>query len=408
MVLDYDQPSQSGSGFGDDSSVNNDPYFAHNPPNELLRKFPTTITLPPFTFGRRLLHWSQANYENKLSLLICAQLDAASAMMNRPVTQEETNAIVDQASMLSDVPEAAGLLGGTLGVWLGGKPVNVNPKDAEAMTKLSPAARLRASRTAHIAFVLPICFLAGYWISSSIARISVALATARDQRMAQFQKDVTKQNPEEVQRRLKQVRDEAYARRRAAMYGDQPPPQQQRGPPSGDDASPTGGYLESGGSYAQYGSQPNDSKILSDVYSQPNGGFQSQSPPQYPQRPQPPSALEPTQGQSFWDDDASPTNPDVDITPRTATGSTWERIRQSAAARTPPQQHQQQQQQQQQPPSNQEWRSSDYDAGRDSSDNYTQAPRERAQKDFDNLLEREREFGSDRDRDGGNAWQRRW
>ncbi|KMU74566.1 hypothetical protein CISG_04273 [Coccidioides immitis RMSCC 3703] len=275
MVLDYDQPSQSASGFGDDAPMSDsDPYFSSQKgPHSLFAKFPTNISLPPFTFGRRLLHWTQSNYETKLSMIIRAQMDTASAMVNRFPSQEETDAIVEQASMLFDIPEAAGLAGGSLGLYLGGKPTNFDPKDAEVQ--------------------------------------------------------------------------------------------------------------------------------------------QSSQQPQY-YRPS-----QPSQGQSFWDDDASPTNPEVDATPQTSSASAWERIRQSAAtqsssnnrgfaARRPPQQEQQQQQQSQQPSSGDDWRSSDYGAGRDYGDKYAQSSREQAQRDFDKLIDREREFGSDKERDSGSAWGKRW
>ncbi|KMU90541.1 hypothetical protein CIHG_08256 [Coccidioides immitis H538.4] len=413
MVLDYDQPSQSASGFGDDAPMSDsDPYFSSQKgPHSLFAKFPTNISLPPFTFGRRLLHWTQSNYETKLSMIIRAQMDTASAMVNRFPSQEETDAIVEQASMLFDIPEAAGLAGGSLGLYLGGKPTNFDPKDAEVVSKLTPIARMRTSRMVHVMFFLPLCFAVGYWVTNTVAQLSVGLLTARDQRMSQFQKDFEKQDPKEMQKRLQKLREEAAARRRAFVAQKQ----QQRGSQFGEDASHTGGYLESGNSSGQYGSQPGDSKILSEVYSQPNGGFQQQS----SQQPQYYRPSQPSQGQSFWDDDASPTNPEVDATPQTSSASAWERIRQSAAtqsssnnrgfaARRPPQQEQQQQQQSQQPSSGDDWRSSDYGAGRDYGDKYAQSSREQAQRDFDKLIDREREFGSDKERDSGRAWGKRW
>ncbi|WEW56932.1 hypothetical protein PRK78_002391 [Emydomyces testavorans] len=426
MVLDYDEPSPSSSStsFGDDTPMSDsDPYFssqkdAHN----LLAKFPTSITLPPFTLTRRILHWRQKSYETQLSMMIRAKMDMAAAMVNRLPTQEETDAIVDQSSMLFDIPKAMGLVGASFGAWLWSRQEKFERKQAGVKTfKLAALFRKNMLSITMVrgGLMLPFFFAAGYWIGNTVSRVGVSVATARDERMAQFQRDFEEQDPKEIQKRLQRLRDEAAAKRHAAAAQRLQQRQQQQQPqaqfaPSRDDASPTGSYLESGDSFTQ----PSDSKILTEVYSQQNGAFQPT-----PSRPSGQQlSTQPPRSQSFWDndDDASPANPDIDTTLQTASSSAsaWERIRQSAAAQgsssprgfTPrsPQAPPQQQQTQQQP-SNDDWQAAGSSgAGRDSGDRYARGAKEQAQRNFDQLVERDREFGTDQDRDGGNAWGRRW
>lgn len=422
MVLDYDEPSQSSSGdFGGDTPMSDsDSYFSPEGQkwyNKEFARFPTKITMPPFTLTRRIIHWSELYYESALAKSIIARMETARAMVNRNPTQEETDAFVSQSSLLFDIPEALGYVGAGVGVYMWKKQERFELKEAEVETgKLSPSMKSKMLRWSRIRGVVlfPFFFVAGYWIGNVVSRIGMGVVASTDGRLTRFKEDAMSQNPEEVNKRLAQLRERMQARSRAMMEERRKQVQARASGTSShaDDASPTGSYSESGDSFSQYGSsqqQSGDSKILNEVYSRPNNGFQQQQSQQQQQQPQP------SQSRDFWDDDdASPTNPAIDTTPSTtsSSGSAWERIRQSAAAQgssnprgfvpqPPPQQQQQQS-------SNENWQSSDYVAGRDSGDRYSRDTRQEAQRDFDRLIDRDRDNGSDQERDGGNAWSRKW
>ncbi|KAI2081712.1 hypothetical protein LOZ36_006139 [Ophidiomyces ophidiicola] len=361
--------------------------------------------LPPYTFFRGLLYGSRDKYEAQVTKQACYRAEASARLVNRPLTEGEVNFLAENAvdSIVFRQTFAFTSLAMATGFWIPREVKEYRAKKLEpdyALASRFSRRKMIGFRVVRSLFVLQFCYALGYWCGHTAGTIYISTRTMSDERMEQFRKDIPSR--EEVLKRAAQLRLETGAQYRRARN------QQQAGfsptQSSGEQTEPA--VDEFAPDDAGFG----DSKVLGQVYSQGNNAFQSHPAPQDSQ-PQTPRQPPKPSGELFWDDDSSPTNANADTA--SPSGSVWERIRQNSSSlgsspargvsvKPPPQK------QQDQPESNDGWQSVDPGSMQDSGDRYSGDSRTQAQRDFDRMVEREREFGSDIERDGGNAWSRKW
>lgn len=420
MVLEDTSQTE---GFTDSSPVSNvDPYADTGNVGKRaspFAKYPTNIQLPESGFWYTMFQ-SDA-YKRVVGAVLCARMDMAIASINRFPTQEETNAFVDQAPTIAGSPIIGGDLGKMAGLGVGVKHAQQRSPNASVIhgglrniTRWPLFAKGNAFRMLGFVFI---GHVAGTILGSFYATSYGQLRTSSDYRLAAYRRDLANQDPADVKRRLNHLMQQR-ARQSTARNPQQGNMRTTPAAETVDDASPTGGsaqrYPESSGSYSQqYGTQsyaasPNqayspqyDSQQAGNSFS--SDGNSGQQAPNYP-------APQESSGKSFWDDDdATPVNPEVARGPPSPPGNAWARIRRDAASqsqsggahdheRYPARQGQE---------GGYQANSGSNSFSYSSSQTDSQLVRGQAQKEFDSLLERDRQ-GEDSGNGQNSSWRRNW
>ncbi|KAK2751143.1 hypothetical protein FQN57_000218 [Myotisia sp. PD_48] len=344
----------------DSPPSDSDPYFnSGSNSSSPFAKYPTQVTLPELGLGGRLLLWSQQAWEDALTASITKQLDLIQCTLNRPATQDETDAFVslsssrlryDRAGVLSGVGLAAALARGAFSsspIWssLIPAPLAADPKRKLIM----------------LGVAFPFCIFIGTTAGQGAAIAHTAVMISSSPKFAQYRKEIGELDVNQLQQRQKQfvAQQMAAARATAARTANktqQPSEGQSSAYFSSNDASPSKDYYQDySGSQSGYsnGQSSSDSKILTEAYSAQRddrgASFSSSSSNYRPGENQQsgagsnrPSDTSPTSsaGQSFWDDDASPVNPQVEPAsasqPSPPVGSSWARIRRQSLGQSTP------------------------------------------------------------------------
>ncbi|OAL75635.1 hypothetical protein A7D00_1234 [Trichophyton violaceum] len=348
MVLNPQQ-----TGFSDDSPPSDsDSYFSSSEYSEggqlsRFAKYPTRVELPPFSLIKRIFYWTEANYQRSIGRLIEDRLDFIRVITNRFPTQEETDALVSQASTMQNMPCYGGVAGLAVGSFIA--------KSKNAAEEAVSKKLIRAS------FILPIFGFVGLAIGEVVGEAFSKISMSTDPRLVHLLKEVGQLDQKEVMARIRRHNAERLAAARRQRNNVHPAPQPQRSEYyAANDTSPTNTYGQQGtteSSYYQpdiqagYSNQSTmgNSKILRETYRQGETSEYSTS-SSYPgtndysrewrqQQTYPPardSSTSSTEGKSFWDDDASPVSPeltsttDLSSSPTPRSGSAWARIRQQS------------------------------------------------------------------------------
>ncbi|EFQ97062.1 hypothetical protein MGYG_00106 [Nannizzia gypsea CBS 118893] len=376
MVLDSQQSS-----FSDDAPPSDsDSYFsgseyAEGGKRSRFAKYPTRVELPPFSLTKRLFYWTESNYQRNISRLVEDRLEIARVLLNRFPTQEETDALISQASFSQNMPNYGGVIGLAAGSFIA-KSKNAAAESAASkaaseqftpnrpLFKLNPGAL--KGRLIRASFILPIFAIIGAGLGEVIGEAYSKVILVTDSRLARFRDDLSRADRREVEARIKQYQAEklaaAHRRHNNAPSGGSRPQRAEYYP--ANDTSPTSNYDQQGvAESSYYQSQPDaqagysdqsamgDSKILRETFRQQgeNTGYSSSSsssdtsdysgdwrqPQRYP--PTRDTTTPSTEGKSFWDDDASPvssefTSSSAGSSSPTASpsGSAWARIRQQS------------------------------------------------------------------------------
>ncbi|EFE41833.1 endo-1,3(4)-beta-glucanase, putative [Trichophyton verrucosum HKI 0517] len=375
MVLNPQQ-----TGFSDDSPPSDsDSYFSspeYSEGGQLSRfaKYPTRVELPPFSLIKRIFYWTEANYQRSISRLIEDRLDFVRVITNRFPTQEETDALVSQASTMQNMPCYGGVVGLAVGSFIA-KSKNAaeeaaanksasehfTPNQNRPLLKLNPG-ELKG-RLIRASFILPIFGFIGLVFGEVVGEAVAKINMSTDSRLVPLLKEVGQLDQKEVMARIRRHNAERLAAARRQRNNLHPASQPQRAEYyAANDTSPTNSYGQQGATESSYyQSQPDiqagysnqsaigDSKILRETYRQGETSEYSTS-SSYPstndysrdwrqQQTYPPardSSTSSTEGKSFWDDDASPVSseftstPDSSSSPAPHSGSAWARIRQQS------------------------------------------------------------------------------
>ncbi|PGH14490.1 hypothetical protein AJ79_02983 [Helicocarpus griseus UAMH5409] len=416
-------PEANGFGSAGTDSGDSDSFSQNSIPS--LREFPGRIEIPPYGLGKGLVYMrTRASYEEHMAKFIGQQIRFGMAQVSRPLTQQETDCFVDQAINLSVKPRVGFCLGFLAGSVLLFRPYFKDFRKLSADIRVGLQGRLLWRL-----FIPVLCTDGGYEIGKVVGVVQSARNTASDPRLTQFRQD-RGQDVEEIRKRILN-----------AGLGRSPHPRPQRAPApqttsNQDDASPTAGfesnnYGDSMYSSGQYGSSNDndvlpsrDSQIMAQVNSQQWGtsrpqqenrwgaprqghsGSRSDSQDVFdldsPASEAPTPVTRPRSSGSAWDrlrrsPPSSPTpasnpqkDPFYDSSPAdtpstsssTSSGSSWDRIRSSSGFPSTPFQTQSEQ-----------WPQ----AQQDSHDESTQRAKDKAQREFDSLLEKERQNPGDGD-----------
>ncbi|DAA74484.1 TPA_exp: putative Endo-1,3(4)-beta-glucanase [Trichophyton benhamiae CBS 112371] len=375
MVLNPQQ-----TGFSDDSPPSDsDSYFSSSEYSEggqlsRFAKYPTRVELPPFSLIKRIFYWTEANYQRSISRLIEDRLDFVRVITNRFPTQEETDALVSQASTMQNMPCYGGVVSLAVGSFIA-KSKNAaeeaaakksasehfTPNQNRPLLKLNPG-ELKG-RLIRASFILPIFGFIGLVFGEVVGEAVSKVSMSTDPRLVPLFKEVGQLDQQEVMARIRRHNAERLAAARRQRNNLHPASQPQRPEYyAANDTSPTNSYGQQGATESSYyQSQPDiqagysnqsaigDSKILRETYRQGETSEYSTS-SSYPstndysrdwrqQQTYPPardSSTSSTEGKSFWDDDASPVSSEFTSTtdpsssPAPHSGSAWARIRQQS------------------------------------------------------------------------------
>lgn len=432
------------------SESNPDPYSSSgpNPSNSPFAIYPTKVEIPPCGFIKSCLFLSPERYEKNVSRYICTKLDIILVYTRRWPTQGETDACIAHANTQAVAGRTGFLAGSAAALRL-----CLHPASMEML--FSPFKRVpRLLRMPIVGVLFPASgvFLGSLWTAGyEMIRYS------RDPRMRGLYDEIVSMGVSERTRRAKEYRAHEDAKRSARRsQSESPNPVAMSRSSTGDDASPTAGGFSS--DYEQsYDRQQEDPKVVRAAYSRQETGQGTASqdssmyPSQYQQNPlqqgsqqprqheeQPydsPSGLSKNDDDMLGGDEAAPASK--------STGDVWDRIRQQPK---PPQQQQSQSQsqwqsfQRQPPPPSQDqsrWKQiqqqsqptqeDQSDSSQASSWSFSQpsyppqepsqdtnSEKEKAQREFDSLLERERNLGTggggvgEDGKGSGGSWGRRW
>ncbi|KAL4756477.1 putative endo-1,3(4)-beta-glucanase [Aspergillus foveolatus] len=347
------------------------------------------------------------NYHRAVVRRLAHKLEIGSAIVNRPLTQDELDFYVETISQATS-NNRWGLITGVEFGMLTGLVLGQRKKEFQQYAPPLDANRpaiftryvetLKAMRVADPAVfqrtIMSLCKttfiggLCGWFVGSAYAMSRSAAAASTDPRIKQHREEFMK-----VDQRV------AERRRRAAMVARV---QGAQGKLEDDlynqEGLYQGGFEESSSTTT---SQPADTSASPTIQSQTyplNTPTESQSTPAWPTpHPETYSSSVPTSGQSkdgtFFDDDASPIAPDYRDTNTAPQGSAWERIRQ----------------QNQNPSYNPSVTQPQYQRAplaAEATGNDSYRERERAQAEFDRMLEAERNQHSDSD--GGSRGASGW
>ena len=373
-------------------------------------KYPTRIEFPPPTTLQSLLLLGPTYYNNMMRSLTFEQLELVRCIAQRWPTQGETNVVIANAHT-TVVANHVGMMSGML---VGCGVVLYPP----AMTRLFRRfPRLPAViKFPTVVLGFPITGLLGGTIMSNIIR-QKRLAT--DPRMKSLRQEIRNMDRNEYARRAKMIL--AQRQQRDSRGSASSKPVSGTGSSMPQEESLPAGSFESDYDIL-YDRQQEDSKTFREVYSRhgegerPSSGDASmyqtqygQSPMQQQQQPQQTGQRSKDGGDMFGDDASPSSSSNTAPTPDVSSGSVWDRIRQQARSSQQRQTNHPQQQgsrwaEIQDPQTTQP---NQFDASQSSSwsispSSYppqgpsqdTNSEREKAQREFDALLERERSFGA--------------
>ncbi|KAM5434246.1 hypothetical protein MferCBS31731_006740 [Microsporum ferrugineum] len=327
-----------------DSYFSNPEYLEDGRPSQFA-KYPMRVEIPPFTLSKRIFYWTESNYQRSISRLIQDRLEITRVVVNRFPTQEETDALVSQASFMQNMPHYGGIIGLAVGSMIA-KSKNATAEAAankaasqqftpnRSLFKLNPGEM--KGRFIRASFILPIFAIIGTGIGEVIGEAYTRASAVTDPRFARLRDELSHADRQEIEARLKRYQAErlAAAHRR---FGNVPPATQPQRP----------GYQATDGTDSPAGYSQPDSKVLRETYrsqgESPDYLASYSSANYYPEDRQqqqaypsaPSSSSSSTDGKSFWDDDASPVNSDFasgspTSSPESPSGSAWARIRQQS------------------------------------------------------------------------------
>ncbi|KLJ08896.1 hypothetical protein EMPG_15677 [Blastomyces silverae] len=344
MVLD--EVSSQADGYGNSTIDSDDSYSFSQNSLPALRKFAARIEIPPYGLGKQLLFLrSKEAYEEYMATRIKQHIEIGMAFVDRPLTQLETDSFVDQAIGLTTKPRIGAYLGSFLGFVLVAKPFFKN-------RRLIPISQIKSMVDRQLiikTLLLPFCVLAGNTFGKASGASLAVRDLTSDPRLTQYRQDRANQDPQKVQKSLEKL---GWKTRHA-----QPPPQRrpsaQQKIPEHDDASPSAGfestsYGDSMYSSTQYGSSnesygmqsQTDSQILGESNSQQRNPQQQQQQQQgswdtYRQGRQ---SVNKGDNEDMFDLRSNTTAPAASsaATRSQPSGGAWDRLRGSSSASTTP------------------------------------------------------------------------
>ncbi|KAI5299497.1 glycine decarboxylase subunit P [Ascosphaera pollenicola] len=427
MVAESDFHYEDDSG-GNEANGPADP----NDPRFRFRAYPTRIEMPQLSsISSLLLLFPKRIYENQVSRQICDNVDLGMDLVGRSLSQEETDAFVSQAELLVRGPRQGAMIGLVAANLLSFAPLRralIKPHTID-MAKLS----LRQFPYAKLGVTSGFGIFTGAVFGNVWAAANASRNLLSDDRLKQFRYDRKYQDPDVI---LKRVRDRAMTKKGYApgamanggvttAHGQN---QNGSGPQSGYyNTSTAGPYAVSQNEVSPtvVDDGTGGSKIISDIntkrqrdeyntqarpyYNQSNSN-QEYSGQQYAgQQEQDFPATNVDGGMDFFDADsdssADPDSPRYKQPPGSdgqQGGSAWDRVRNAAqrenGVSVPAQRNRQQQ-------INATAQGSEFkgymgSAGRTSGgfdENGAYSSKDAAQKEFNELVERERALGSGAD-----------
>ncbi|PLB44224.1 hypothetical protein P170DRAFT_440542 [Aspergillus steynii IBT 23096] len=321
-------------------------------------------------------------WRRKLTATINRRLLTIQAVAERPVRQEEVDAITQHASRKVYYERFGAPVGLAVTYWSVNRTLRTHEtwrmyyredgawvKPVEGVKALMNMAKADSANAARIMGVVGMrgffWTLAGLTLSNIVAAFTESVGMAVDPRLEDFRKQGTNQSTEAIQRKQKEAMMRELAEKRRGQVVGKEAVEEQAAP------------VETGWESQSSASRP---QIQTQTQTQP--------------------IVEQPQGQSFFDDDdASPTAPEYRAAERKSQGgSAWERIRQQTMSGSP-------EQDQGSRGSWEEASSSGSSSGSSASspDWSRQRERQQSQAEFDRLVEAERKAGAD-SWSGGKSW----
>ncbi|KKZ68492.1 hypothetical protein EMCG_05851 [[Emmonsia] crescens] len=349
MVLNGTSPQADG--YGNAAIDSGDSYSFSQNSLYSLRKFAARIEIPPYGMGKQLLFLrSQPAYEEYMASRIKQHLEMGMALVDRPLTQQETDSFVEQAVSLTTKPRMGAYLGTFAGFLIIAKPFIKNGR-------LIPTSQIKGMIDRQLIvkiFLWPFCIVAGNTFGKASGASLAVRDLTTDPRLSQYRQDRANQDPQKVQKSL-----EKLGFKSRAQQTPRHPSSQQNMPDQDKDASPNAGFESTGYgdstySSSQYGSSNENNGIQSQSYSQILGQTNSQQ-WDFPQQQQQQQRKQ-QQQQGSWSTyrqghQGANKNDNEDVfdlnsnatTPSTrstatgsqTSGSAWDRLRGSSSVSTP-------------------------------------------------------------------------
>ncbi|KAI5300229.1 hypothetical protein KEM55_008663 [Ascosphaera atra] len=393
------------SDFNREDPVDNGGPIDPRDPRARFRQYSTRIEMPELSpLTSLLLLLPRPAFEQQVSRQICDNVDLGMDLVGRPLTQDETDAFVSQAALLIKAPRT----GAVLGLWA------ANLLAFPAFRRFMMTPHLLRQELAHMRMqdfpYWKAGVVSGFGIFTGAAFGSVYSAAGAsrnlltDDRLRGFREDRKQQDPDVI---MKRVRDRQLLRRGnvpgqwAGNPAGQMGPTHRPGlqPKTEDEMSPQSGY--DGASFDSYSDSDNgsasDSKILRGLYAQ-----QNQQPQRYQEDPSQ-SGDYGTHDVDFFDSSSNDPDSPAYQGPSGGSsrqyGSSWDRIRAAAQAEGPvkprrwPQQQQPREDYDLSPPAGSGGQGRD-DPG---FGRFGGQSKESAQREFDEMLEKERSLGTESD-----------
>ncbi|ODH46103.1 hypothetical protein GX48_07802 [Paracoccidioides brasiliensis] len=201
MVLN--ETSSQTDGFNGSGIDSGDSYSISQNSVSSLRQFSSRIEIPPYGPGKQLLYLRpQPAYEEYMASQIKQHIEIGMAFVNRPLTQQETDSFVDQAVSLSIKPRVGAYLGTFVGFLIVAKPFFKNGRLIPVSQMIGLVNMSLIMRT----LLWPCCIVAGS-TSGKVGAASLAVLDLKtDPRLAQYRKDRAIQDPQKVQKNLEKFR----------------------------------------------------------------------------------------------------------------------------------------------------------------------------------------------------------
>ncbi|KAJ5757547.1 uncharacterized protein N7511_006241 [Penicillium nucicola] len=395
----------SPSDFSAQEFAEHNPALARN--NKLLLR--PELVRKPDLFTLYFGFWGQSNWTREMGYMITSRVENQYVLTARYPTQEEMDAHLEHGSRTlyyRRIPVPLASFAGAAYFYNKARkspdfPKNPTPKllfdTARHMWKFDVNDFKRTVTST--AFKMFFLMTAAAMAASGWAVSSDAMSTLSDPRMKQFVEDMRKSNPEGVRKRKMEAANE---RVRSLRHGDADIGTQMRQQSGQGGFSGSGGYSQDNYDSPAAPAPPSDTDSYNTTSTSSQSSYEPQA--QSEQRintgavwaqgrnaqPEPKSALD-----FLDDDDASPTaaeyrNTKIDGSP---SGSAWDRIRrQNVGGRSP-----------RQPPGMTNPYAEFSDHSREQYGTGQESEKDRAQADFDRMIEAERNAGS-----GGSSRNRGW
>ncbi|EQL31619.1 hypothetical protein BDFG_06072 [Blastomyces dermatitidis ATCC 26199] len=346
MVLN--EVSSQADGYGNAAMDSDDSYSFSQNSLSPLRKFAARIEIPPYGLGKQLLFLrSKEAYEEYMATRIKQHIEIGMAFVDRPLTQLETDSFVDQAVGLTTKPRIGAYLGSFLGFVLVAKPFFKNGR-------LIPIAQMKSmvDRQLIIKTLLwPFCAVAGNTFGKASGASLAVRDLTSDPRLTQYRQDRANQDPQKVQKSLEKL---GWKTRHTQPRPHRHPSAQQN-IPEHEHASPSAGFESTGYgdsmySSTQYGSSnesygiqsQSDSQILGQSSSQQRNPQQQQQQQQQQQGSwdmyrQGRQSVNKSDNEDIFDLRSDTTAPAASSTATRSqpSGSAWDRLRGSSSTSTP-------------------------------------------------------------------------